>query len=89
MQNFQGFGLNSVLAQSLARSKNVLLPVDLGVSPRYDRLTHSVRALQRNVLRFVGFRRVRATLIGGVGTMSPDERSECLARVRSLGTKAA
>jgi putative NADPH-quinone reductase len=49
---------------------------------------HSVRSLQRNILRFIGFRRVRATLIGGVGGMSSARAQACLADVRELGAAA-
>lgn len=39
---------DGLLAQSLARSGNVLLPVDLGVSPNYTGLKHQVRTLLRH-----------------------------------------
>jgi len=76
----------------LQSGKSARIIVTMGMPAfvyRWFYLSHSVRALQRNILRFVGFRRVRATLIGGVGTMSPADRSECLAQVRSLGRAAA
>ena len=50
---------------------------------------HSVRSLQRNILRFVGFRRVRASLIGGVETISQSKRNEHLETLRRLGRRAA
>lgn len=50
---------------------------------------HSVRSLQRNILGFVGFRHVRATVIGNVATMGDKQRSRCLAEVRALGIAAA
>jgi putative NADPH-quinone reductase len=46
---------------------------------------HSLRSLPRNVLRFVGFRRVRSTLIGGVGVLDAAERSAWLEKLRALG----
>lgn len=49
---------------------------------------HSVRSLQRNILHFIGFRRVRATLIGGVGNLSQRRRQSCLQRMRRLGERA-
>jgi putative NADPH-quinone reductase len=49
---------------------------------------HSLRSLQRNILKFIGFRRVRASLIGGVETMSDSERKKWLDRVRDLGRGA-
>jgi cytochrome c553 len=76
----------------LQSGKSARIIVTMGMPAfvyRWFYLSHSLRALQRNILRFVGFRRVRATLIDGVGTMSPADRSECLAQVRSLGRQAA
>lgn len=50
---------------------------------------HSLRSLQRNILRFVGFRRVRATLIGNVANLSSAQRQACLQRMRQLGQRAS
>ncbi|HEY0682250.1 MAG TPA: NAD(P)H-dependent oxidoreductase [Steroidobacter sp.] len=50
---------------------------------------HSLRSLQRNILHFVGFRRVRATLIGNVANLSSAQRHACLQRMRRLGQRAA
>ena len=50
---------------------------------------HSLRSLQRNVLRFVGFRRVRSTIIGSAGSMSRSQRENWLRNVRELGHAAA
>jgi putative NADPH-quinone reductase len=49
---------------------------------------HSLRSLRRNILHFVGFRRVRATLIGNVANLSTKEREDCLQRMRLLGQRA-
>lgn len=50
---------------------------------------HSVRSVRRNILHFIGFRRVRATLIGNVANLSVSQRQACLQRMRRLGTRAA
>lgn len=50
---------------------------------------HSLRSLQRNILKFVGFRRVRSTIIGGASNMTSAQRQEWLNNVRSLGQAAA
>jgi putative NADPH-quinone reductase len=50
---------------------------------------HSLRSLKRNVLHFIGFRRVRATLIGNVAKLSSSQRQACLQRMRKLGARAA
>lgn len=49
---------------------------------------HSVRSLQRNILKFVGFRRVRTTLIGDIAGLSGAARSRWLDELRTLGHKA-
>jgi putative NADPH-quinone reductase len=49
---------------------------------------HSVRALQRNILHFIGFRRVRATLIGNIGKLSKQARQDYLKELRQLGQRA-
>lgn len=49
---------------------------------------HSVRSLRRNILHFVGFRRVRMTLLGGVDTLSRRQRELYLQRMRRLGERA-
>lgn len=49
---------------------------------------HSLRSLRRNILHFIGFRRVRATIIGSVASMSSTKRAECLASMRALGQAA-
>lgn len=50
---------------------------------------HSVRSLRRNILRFVGFRRVRATLIGSIASVSGAKRTQWLDGMRALGRAAA
>jgi len=49
---------------------------------------HSVRSLQRNILHFIGFRRVRATMIGNVGNLSSNARQGYLKQMRELGQRA-
>ncbi|WP_129774897.1 NAD(P)H-dependent oxidoreductase [Peristeroidobacter soli] len=49
---------------------------------------HSVRSLQRNILHFIGFRRVRATLIGNVAGLAGEARQGYLKKMRELGKRA-
>ena len=49
---------------------------------------YSVRTLQRNILKFVGFGRIRTTLIGGVAGLSDDARSRWLKELHTLGQEA-
>jgi putative NADPH-quinone reductase len=50
---------------------------------------HSLRSLQRNILRFIGFRRVRATIIGSVADLNGAKRTAWLSKLRTLGHAAA
>jgi putative NADPH-quinone reductase len=49
---------------------------------------HSLRSLKRNVLRFIGFRRVGATIVGGVASLTGPQRTQCIEAVRALGRAA-
>jgi len=49
---------------------------------------HSLRSLQRNILRFVGFRRIRATLIGGIDGLDRSRRMAWLDKLHALGQRA-
>jgi putative NADPH-quinone reductase len=50
---------------------------------------HSLRSLQRNILEFVGFRGVRATIVGRAGSLNRAQCQEWLATLRRLGRAAA
>lgn len=50
---------------------------------------HSVRALERNVLGFVGIGPVSETLVGGAAGLSSQDSSRWLSRMRALGERAA
>jgi putative NADPH-quinone reductase len=50
---------------------------------------HSLRSLQRNILKFVGFRRIRATVIGNAAGLTRAQREKWLEKLRVLGTEAA
>ncbi len=50
---------------------------------------HSVRALERNVLGFVGIAPVSQTLVGGAAGLSAQDASRWLSRLRMLGEQAA
>lgn len=75
----------------LQSGKSARIVVTMGMPAllyRWYFRAHSLRSLQRNVLRFIGFRRVRATIIGSVASMDRAKRSECLAAMRALGQAA-
>ena len=48
---------------------------------------HSLKSLERNVLKFVGIKPVRDTLFGMVGEASEAKRADWLAQMRKLGEK--
>jgi putative NADPH-quinone reductase len=50
---------------------------------------HGLKNLQRNILRFCGFRPARATLIGRVESLGEEGRARWLERLRALGAAAA
>ncbi|RYF39124.1 MAG: flavodoxin family protein [Comamonadaceae bacterium] len=50
---------------------------------------HSVKALERNILGFVGVAPVDETLIGGAGKLAAADADRWLAKLRSLGSQGA
>lgn len=50
---------------------------------------HSLKSLERNILKFVGFRPVRDTLFGMVDQVSDATRKTWLDKVETLGRRAA
>jgi putative NADPH-quinone reductase len=50
---------------------------------------HALRALERNVLGFVGFAPVHETLVGMVDGLGAEQRQGWLDKLRTLGRKAA
>jgi putative NADPH-quinone reductase len=72
----------------LLRFKSARLIVTMGMPAalyRWYYRAHSVRSLEHSVLRFVGFRRVRSTLIGSVESLADGARSAWLQKVDALG----
>ncbi len=55
---------------------------------RWIFLAHSLRSLERNILRFVGIGPVRDTVVGMVEALSPAKREAWFARMRALGRRA-
>jgi putative NADPH-quinone reductase len=56
---------------------------------RYYFRAHSVKNLERNILGFVGFAPIHATLIGSVEAMTDASRSRWLTKLAALGRAAA
>ncbi|WP_417687093.1 NAD(P)H-dependent oxidoreductase [Roseibium sp.] len=51
-------------------------------------LSHGLKALERNILKFIGFSPVRDTVFGMVEMVSDDKRKRWLAKVEDLGKQA-
>lgn len=72
------------------KSARVIVTMGMpGLLYRWYFRAHSLRSLQRNILRFVGFRRVRSTIIGSAASMTRAQREDWLKSVRGLGQAAA
>lgn len=74
------------------RGKSAHVVVTMGMPAwvyRWFYRAHGVRALTRNVLKFLGFSPVRMSLIGNVEGMGRDARGRWLARMREAGRRAA
>jgi putative NADPH-quinone reductase len=50
---------------------------------------HSLKALERNILGFVGISPIRETLIGGVESLKENETNDWLEKLHRLGREAA
>ena len=50
---------------------------------------HSLKALERNILGFIGFGPIRETLVGSVEGQSDDARQQWLGKLAGLGRRAA
>jgi len=71
------------------RGKSARIIVTMGMPAfvyRWYLRSHSVRTLC-SILRFVGFGRTRATLIGSIGTLEAAKREQWLQEVRDLGRR--
>lgn len=70
------------------RSARVVVTMDMPEAVyRWFFLAHGVRSLERNVLKFVGIKPVRETLIGGVAALGRAECEQWLAKLRELGER--
>jgi putative NADPH-quinone reductase len=90
-----GFAYSSLklgrLPVKFLTGKSARIVVTMGMPAivyRWFYRAHSLRTLQRNILKFVGFRRVRSTLIGGIAGLSSQDRGRWLDELRTLGLEA-
>jgi putative NADPH-quinone reductase len=72
------------------RSARIVVPMAMPAwAYRWYFGAHSLRSLERNVLRFVGIGPIRRTLIGSVENLSDAKRKAWLAELAGLGRRAA
>lgn len=76
------------LPKKLLAGKSARIVVTMGMPAlvyRWYFRAHSLKNLERNILRFTGFAPVRASIVGSVQAMTAKKRNAWLQRVRQLG----
>lgn len=91
-----GFALGDAeshrMPKKLLTGRSARVVVTMGMPAlvyRYVFRAHSLKALERNILGFVGIAPVHETLIGMVDDKDPNMHQRWLGRLRALGRKAA
>ncbi|MFN3389424.1 MAG: NAD(P)H-dependent oxidoreductase [Allosphingosinicella sp.] len=77
--------------EKLLKGRSVRVIVTMGMPAPFYALVyraHSLKSLERDILRFTGFGPVRHSIVGSVGG-SAAHREKWLERVRALGARAA
>lgn len=77
--------------RKLLHGRSARIVVTMGMPALFYRWylrAHSLKSLERNILRFCGFGPIRACVVGAVETMGPAGRGKWLARMHRLGTLA-
>ena len=80
------------LEAKLLKGRSARVVVTMGMPAavyRYYFRAHSIKALERNILGFVGIAPIDETLIGQVQSMDDAARAKWLAKLRELGRRAA
>jgi len=81
---------SGAMGRKLLTGKSARVIVTMGMPAFFYRWffrAHSLKSLERNILRFVGIRPVRTTLFGLVEGVSVARREQWLNRVRALGNR--
>ena len=79
---------NGKMPRKLFAGKTARVIVTMGMPAflyRWFFFAHSLKSLKRNILEFCGITPVKATLIGNVEGLRPDQRTTWLDNVRKLG----
>lgn len=78
------------LPKKLLKGRSARVVVTMGMPSLFYRLVyraHSVKSLERNILKFVGFKPIEHTLVGQVE--DEKQRTQALAEMRELGASAS
>jgi len=73
------------------KGKSARVIVTMGMPAFVYRLwymAHGLKSLERNILRFIGFKPVCDTIFGMVDRVSPEKRNSWLQRIEAMGKKA-
>ena len=79
------------LPEKLLTGRSVRIIITMGMPAmayRWFFFSHSLRSLERNILKFAGLGPIRSTLFGGVETVSNKKREQWLQQVAELGRNA-
>ncbi len=79
------------LPEKLLTGRSVRIIITMGMPAmayRWLFFSHSLRSLERNILKFAGLGPIRSTLFGGVETVSNEKREQWLQQVAELGRNA-
>jgi putative NADPH-quinone reductase len=83
---------NNPMAKKLLAGRSARVVVTMGMPALLYRVyfrAHSIKSLKRNVLRFVGIRPVRETLIGMVGKTDIGTVCALVAKLEEMGREGA
>lgn len=79
------------LPEKLLKGRTARIVVTMGMPALFYKLVygaHSVKSLERNILKFVGIRRIERMILGAVDA-DEDRRHQWLDEMRALGAKGA
>jgi putative NADPH-quinone reductase len=85
-------GRGKGLPKKLLKGKSARIVVTMGMPALFYRFVyraHSLKSLERNILRFCGIRPVRASLVGMVEGINMARRQAWLAEMERLGARAS
>lgn len=80
------------MPQKLLKGRSARIVVTMGMPALFYSLVyraHAVKALERNILAFVGIGPVRRSLVGSVESKDPGRNARWLERLEALGREAA